>query len=498
LRALKIEATGKSGKLFKNSELITALENLVKKGEIKEQPTLRNLLKKARIRTLSGVSPVAVLTKEMGCPGKCVYCPTEARMPKSYLSNEPAVMRAIRAKFDPYQQVVDRLTALQNCGHPIEKIELIVMGGTFSSHPKRYQTWYIRRCFQALNEFGTKKKSTKTDLVSLQRANEKAACRCVGLTLETRPDWIDAAEVANFLRLGCTRVELGVQSLSDEVLKLTQRGHGIDATKKAIRLLKNAGFKIGLHMMPNLPGSTPAKDFKMFEELFESGEYAPDQLKIYPCVVCEHSELEEWWRSGKFKPYSDKVLTNLLVKIKNIVPKWVRLSRVIRDIPAESILAGSKITNLRQVLQASGVQCSCIRCREIRDGQVDWKKVKLTEIRYSANGGEEVFLSFEEESSEKLVSLLRLRFVENSDTAFVREVHSYGSELGVGESGGSGQHRGYGKKLLLTAEKLAKAAGYKKLAVISGVGVRDYYRNQDYRLDGPYMTKQLSKKTKTR
>lgn len=495
LRVLKVKAAGKSGKLFRNSDLVSAYTELLKLKKIKAEPPLEKILKKARVRTLSGVSPVAVLTREWGCPGQCVFCPTEKGMPKSYLSNEPAVMRAIRVKFDPYHQTSTRLAALEACGHETSKIELIVMGGTFSTHPRWYQTWFIRRCLQALNSplrrgvGGVK----KTSLEQLKLANEQAPHRMVGLTLETRPDYITPAEVKRFLKLGCTRVELGVQSTSDEVLKKTKRGHGVKATIRAIKLLKNAGIKIGLHLMPNLPGATPKSDFKMLKQIFSNPDFAPDQLKIYPCVLVENAELVKWYRSGKWKPYSDKTLTKLLADIKAITPTWVRLSRVIRDIPAESIVAGSKITNLRQVLQQQGVKCQCIRCREIRDQKLEAKNIKLLRKEYEASGGKEVFLSFEDIKKNKLISLLRLRLMPDKNFAFVRELHTYGAELGISKRGSSGQHKGFGKKLVAEAEKLSKQAGAKKLKIISGVGVRPYYRKLGYRLDKDkvYMEKQL-------
>jgi elongator complex protein 3 len=488
LRELKVKFAGSSGKLISNSELVKAYLELLKKKQIKTQPNLEKILKKSRIRTLSGVSPIAVLTKPMGCPGKCIFCPTEAHMPKSYLSNEPAVMRAMRAKFDPYQQVRDRLQALTACGHETSKIELIVMGGTFSAHPQKYQTWFIRRCFEALNrkwtvesgrwKSGSSWQKNSRSLEELKKANERSKHRLVGLTLETRPDFITEEEVQRFLKLGCTRVEIGVQSLSDKILKQVKRGHTVDDSIRAITLLKTAGLKVGVHIMPNLPGATPKSDFEMLQQLFENADFRPDQLKIYPTVLVENAELKKWWNVEKWKPYSDAVLTKLLAKIKSITPPWIRLTRIIRDIPAESILAGSKLTNLRQILQQQNVQCQCIRCREIRAESFDSRKVKLIKREYTASGGREIFLSFEVD--KKLISLLRLRLAEQ---AFVRELHTYGAELGISQQGESGQHRGFGKKLILEAEKLAQQNDYKELKIISGVGVRPYYRKLGYRLD---------------
>jgi len=474
---------------LRNSELFAAYVELLRELKIQRNPALEKILKKARIRTLSGVSPVAVLTKEMGCPGKCIFCPTEKGMPKSYLSNEPAVMRAVRAKFDPFLQVRDRLTALTACGHATNKIELIIMGGTFSAHPKQYQNWFIRRCLTALNSH----KSRSRSLADLKKANETSRHRLVGLTLETRPDFISENEVRRFLMLGCTRVEFGAQNLSDKILAKVKRNHTTADTVHAIKLLKNAGLKVGLHLMPNLPGATPKSDLEMFHELFTNEDFAPDQLKIYPTVLVENTELKKWWAAKKWQPYSDKTLTELLTEIKKLVPPWVRLSRIIRDIPAESIIAGSKITNLRQVLQQKKVLCHCIRCREIRDEKFDPKKTQLIKREYRASGGKEIFLSFE--SKDKLIALLRLRFCKKG--AFVREIHSYGAELKFGEhEKGSGQHHGFGKKLIKIAEKIAIRQKFRELKIISGVGVRPYYRQLGYRLDrdGIYVVKKLHAK----
>ncbi len=473
LRELKVRAAGHSGKLAKNSELVGAYLRLLKSKKIRAKPALEKILKKARIRTLSGVAPIAVLTKPMGCPGKCIFCPTEARMPKSYLSNEPAVMRAVRAEFDPFRQVRDRLAALENCGHATEKIELIVMGGTFSAHPRKYQNWFLRRCFAALNS----RRAKSNSLANLKTANEKSRHRVVGITLETRPDFLDEREVRRFLKLGATRVEIGVQNLDDRILKISKRGHGAAESARAIALLKKNGLKVGIHMMPNLPGATPKSDFEMFREIFGDEKWRPDQIKIYPTVLVENCELEKLWRAKKWRPYSDKILTELLAKIKSIVPEWVRLTRIIRDIPAESILAGSKLTNLRQILQQRKVACRCIRCREIRSENFDARKVKLIRREYRASGGREIFLSFE--FGEKLISLLRLRLDEN---ATVRELHTFGEEVGISKSGNS-QHRGFGKKLISAAERIARENGFAKLRIISGVGVREYYRKLGYSLD---------------
>ena len=388
--------------------LLKAYHNLLKKGKIRANLKLESLLKKREIRTLSGVAVIAVLTKPFPCPGKCVWCPSEKNMPKSYLSNEPAVMRAILNKFDPYKQVQMRLRALKMTGHNTDKWELIVMGGTWSYLPPKYQTWFIKRCFDAFNGKQSKK------LSQAQKWNEKAKHRVIGLTLETRPDYINVVEIKRMRELGATRVELGVQSIDDKILKLGHRGHLVKQTIEATKLLKDAGFKISYHMMPNLPGSTPAKDLAVFKKLFTDQDFQPDMLKIYPCVVTKDSQLYSWHRQGKYKAYTDKQLLELLIKIKKIIPTYVRISRLIRDIPDVSIIAGNKISNLRQLIaNKAGIICKCIRCREARNQQVSLKSmprsgIKLKVLKYNASEGLEYFLSYESKDAKILFALLRL------------------------------------------------------------------------------------------
>lgn len=432
------------------------------------------LLKTRGVRTMSGVAIVAVLTKPYPCPGNCLYCPNEPNMPKSYLSNEPAVMRAILCKFDPFKQVQLRLRALEDNGHNTDKCELIVMGGTWSYLPKRYQNWFLKRCYDGFNNYKAK------NFEEAKKKNEKAKHRVVGLTLETRQDYIDKEEVERMRAMGATRVELGVQTVDDKILKLNRRGHNTDATIKATKLLRQAGFKITYHLMPNLPGSTVAKDFKMFKTIFEDPRFQPDQIKIYPCVVTENSDLYKLWKTKKYKSYSDKQLKDLLIKIKAIIPPWVRIARLIRDIPGESIIAGNKITNLRQVLKQEGVKCDCLRCREPRGDMKNAAKAKLVKRKY----GQEVFLSFEDK--KYLYAFCRLHLGEKS---FIRELHTYGQMMPINKGKKAVQHLGFGKKLLKEAEKMAKD----KLYVISGVGVREYYRKQGYRLENDYMVKSLKK-----
>jgi len=531
-----------------NIEILKTYRQMIKSKKIKPSENIENLLITKNIRTLSGVAVVAVLTKPYACPGTCVYCPTEKDMPKSYLSNEPAVMRAILTDFHPYKQVTARIKSLKATGHKTDKIELIVMGGTFSYFPKQYQTWFIKECFQACNVCNVGA-GRDLPLQYLQKTNEKSKHRIIGLTLETRPDYIDKKEIVRMRKLGATRVELGAQSIYDDVLKLNKRGHSVAEIIKATRLLKEAGFKINYHMMPNLPGSNYQRDLEMFKELFSNPDFQPDMLKIYPCVVVKNSPIYKWWKNGKYKPYSDEKLVELLAKIKKIIPYYVRITRLIRDIPSTSIVAGNKVSNLRQILKKKSEEenwrCKCIRCREVRDkfipfltppargkivpltpfkkeriippflGEVRQDTLKLFRQDYNASNGKEIFLSFEDEKRKNLYSLLRLRINRTNylktgiqdlscknfanktilpilqNAAIIREVHTYGQMLPIkSKNKKSPQHIGLGKKLILEAEKIAsREFGLKKIAVISGVGVRNYYRKLGYKLKDGYMVK---------
>jgi elongator complex protein 3 len=494
-------------KTLSNIVLLKLYRNAVEKKKIKPNAKLEQLLKTREIRTLSGVAPVAVLTKPYPCPGKCAFCPNEKEMPKSYLSNEPAVMRAIGTDFDPYKQVKARIEALKMTGHNTDKIELIIMGGTWSYFDAKYQNWFVKRCFEAMN--GAKSPKLKDAM----KSNEKSKHRCVGLTLETRPDYINLKEIKQMRQLGCTKIELGIQAIDDKILKLNKRGNTVQQIINATKLLKDAGFKIVYHIMPNLPGSSPAKDVKMYKELFSNQNFQPDMVKIYPCVVTKNSEIYRWFKKGTYKPYSDKQLFKVLLKIKQATPPYVRIIRLIRDIPSQSIIAGGKISNLRQNLQKElekiNSKCQCIRCREIKNLKSKVKNQKLKIRKYNASAGVEYFLSFEDKKEDKLLAFLRLRlsnlnppnpplrkggifdiFPELKDCAIIREVHTYG-ELTPVKTKGKVQHLGFGKKLIKKAEEIALKNGYKKIAVISAVGTRDYYRKLGYKLKGDYMVKWL-------
>lgn len=479
----------------KNTILLKAYRDLVNSDKIKSNLILENILKTRKIRSLSGIVSITVITKPYPCPGKCLYCPDEIDMPKSYLANEPACMRAVLTKFDPYKQVEARLNSLQLTGHTTDKIELIVLGGTWSYYPKKYQTWFIKRCFDAVNQ------KTSKNLKTAQKINEKAKNRIIGLTLETRPDYVTIKEIKRMRELGCTRVELGVQSIYDNILKFNRRGHDVAAVIKATKLLKDAGLKVTYHMMLNLPGSSIKKDEKAFEELFSNPNFQPDQLKIYPCVVLKTALLYKVWKQKQYKPYSKKQLINLLIKIKQKIPPHVRIIRIIRDIPSQSIVAGNKASNLRQIIQQQKIQCKCIRCREPHEKIA--KKLKLFRQDYRASAGKEIFLSYEDPQRKNIYAFLRLRITNNwtlpilKDSALIRELHVYGrvAELAQNEKRKTKniiQHKGLGKKLMEEAEKIAKKEfGFKKIAVIAGIGVRDYYRKLGYKLKDEYMIKKL-------
>lgn len=494
-----------------NANLRDRYNQLLEQKKIKRSEEFEKSLMSRLIRTQSGVAVVAVLTKSYPCPGKCIYCPSEKDMPKSYLSNEPAVMRAIDSQFDPYRQMQNRLRSLELNGHQTDKIELIVMGGTFSFLPKAYQKKFIIECFRGANEYGRKSKDESrkskadadTRLKYEQKKNETAKHRIIGLTLETRPDYIDEKEILNFRNLGCTRVELGVQSLYDDVLELNKRGHLIQSTIEATKMLKDAGFKINYHMMPGLPGSTPKRDFEMFKALFEGPKFQPDMLKIYPTVVLKNSELYDIWKKKKYVPLTNQAFEKLVVKIKNeAITPYVRIARLIRDVPTPSIVAGPTVSNLRQIIIPQS-NCPCIRCREVGAGYLVKEEIVLDRIDYDASDGKEIFLQYVSPDKKKLFALLRLRIPSNNNSdhfisalknsAIIREVHTYGKLTKINtKDSTSPQHIGLGKKLLIEAERIAKQEyGFKKIVVISGVGVRNYYRKQGYRLQDSYMVKRL-------
>lgn len=468
-------------------EILKAYEGMVLDGEIERNEGFERLIRKRGVRTESGIAAVTVITKHYPCPGKCIFCPSENDMPKSYLSNEPAIMRAILNDFDPYRQTASRLRGLSKTGHATDKIEIIVAGGTFNFYPKSYQRNFIRGIFNGLNS------RKERSLEGAMKANEKALHRCVGLSLETRPDYVNKDELIRFRSYGCTKVEIGIQCLDDLIYKLNARGHTVADVRNAMKLLKDAGFKINAHFMPNLYGSSMKKDLEMFKELFDDPDFRPDWLKIYPCVVIPGTKLEKLYRSGLHKAYSDKELIKLLVDFKAVVPEYCRITRLYRDIPAESIVGGSQVSNLRQFVQIEmakrGKKCRCIRCREVRgEGYVD-KDVELVVREYDSSDGKEYFISYEDVKNDNLIGFLRLRIPSQHFTgekhwipeldgcSIIRELHVFGEQIRLGKDGGeSGQHKGFGRKLILEASRLTKKHYISKMAVVSGVGVREYYR----------------------
>jgi elongator complex protein 3 len=495
-----------------NTELLGALKRALEAGLITadEADWLRRCFRRRTVRTMSGVAPVAVLTKPYACPGRCAYCPNLPGVPVSYLPNEPAVMRAIQCGFDPYRQVLARLKALEANGHLPNKIEIIVIGGTWSYLPDKYQYWYVLNLFRAVNDFSVFRKSQvsalrekspylrslslgsfKKYLAIEQKRNESAAYRIIGLTVETRPDHITDAELGQLREFGCTRVEIGVQATDDEILKLNRRGHNVAAVAAATSKLRAYGFKITYHFMPALPGSNPEKDVAMFSELFSDVRFQPDQIKFYPTVVVRGSLLYKWWKQGKYQPYSDAQLQDVITRCKAVVPEYVRIIRLIRDIPSESIMAGNTITNLRQIMQSQGLKCSCIRCREAKNLPLP-KDYKIKTESYAAGAGLEYFISAVSQDNQTLFGFVRLYLDKAGPIApaLVRELHVYGELVPIGGVKKI-QHAGLGAKLLLAAEKLARSARAEKIAVISGVGARGYYRKSGYRLKDSYMLKNL-------
>jgi elongator complex protein 3 len=471
-----------------NLSLLKTYHEMVKNKRVSPADSIENLMITRPVRSLSGIVNISVLTKEYPCPGKCLYCPQESGIPKSYVSGEPAVERAKRLRYDPYLQTRKRIEMLEAQGHPTDKIELRIVGGTWSYYPKQYQNWFVRKCFDACNG------KTSINLRKAQELNEKARHRIVGLSVETRPDFIDGKEIKRLRELGATLVELGVQSVYDDVLRKSLRGHGSKETILATKLLKDAGFKVLYQIMPNLSGSDIKRDEKMFKELFTNPDFQPDLLKIYPCALLREAPLYKLWQNGRYKPYTEFQMMNLIKKIKKIIPYYVRIQRISRDIPSSSIVSGpAKISNLRQLLsedmRKKNWQCKCIRCREIKEKHAPGEKIHLFRQDYEASGGKEIFLSFESRKRE-LYSLLRLRITLKE--AIIREIHTYGPSVPIADKGKSPQHHGLGKKLIKTAEKIARDEfNFKKISVIAGVGVRGYFRKEGYKLEDTYMVKSL-------
>ncbi len=523
--------------------LVHIYRHMVDLGEWEEDPELLQKIRMKPVRTLSGVTTVTVLTKPYPCPGNCIFCPTEECEPKSYLSDEPGARRALQNNFDPFAQVTSRLQALSAVGHPTDKIELLILGGTFSAYRKDYQAWFVWRCFQALNQKtipslpGADLSVTGGNLASLalqtdptppveetmdrldaeHDVNTFSAHRNVGLVFETRPDEITYGELAWLRSLGATKLQIGAQSLDDHILELNKRGHTVERTIRAMLRLRAAGYKIVLHWMPNLLGATPESDVRDFNKLWGDdhgiGGLCPDEIKIYPTQLLQNSELYQYYLRGEYHPYSESTLISLLADVKATIPHYCRVNRVIRDIPSNHVVEGNKRTSLRQdallEMERRGQHCQCIRCREIRGGSVNDSDLELSDLVYEPGqiDGEasstEHFISFVTRE-DQIAGYLRLSFPNHipdernmelpdlADAVIIREVHVYGQALAVGaDRSGSAQHIGLGTKLIKAAAEQAKAAGYKHLSVISAIGTREYYRKRGFTYGAQYQIMDL-------
>ncbi|MGB5658088.1 MAG: tRNA uridine(34) 5-carboxymethylaminomethyl modification radical SAM/GNAT enzyme Elp3 [Thermoanaerobaculia bacterium] len=530
---------------FSKSEIIQGFRYLSRKLDwARDEVAFLEKLRMKPVRTLSGVAPVTVLTKPYPCPGKCIFCPSDVRMPKSYLSDEPGAQRAAQYQFDPFNQSLSRLLTYHNTGHNVDKAEVIVLGGTWSSYPEAYRIWFVKRCFDALNAFSpetptpyvTRPKTAfdfrdmnvevdgrsmtrsynsivagaldcleptvspleEADWGALelaQKRNESAVARSVGLVVETRPDNLHLEEVLRTRRLGATKVQIGYQSLSDRVLALNRRGHDVADIRRATKLLRQAGFKIHAHWMPNLLGSTPELDVEDFERLFDDPDFRPDELKIYPCSLVESAELMGYYERREWLPYSQSELTWVLTECLRRTPEYCRITRVIRDIPGTDIVTGNKVTNLRQVaeeeIRLRGLESRDIRAREIRHRSVDPSRLTLRRLDYDTGLGREVFLQFVT-PEDRIAAFLRLslparqiQIPEIESSAMIREVHVYGHLAAIGQrQGARSQHLGLGRRLIRRARKIATEKNYRNLAVISAVGTRPYYRRLGFS-DGP-------------
>lgn len=560
------------GTHFSYTEIIEGYKQLAgTKGLQKfNQKLIEKILMKP-IRTLSGVAPVTVLTKPYPCPGKCIFCPNDLRMPKSYLADEPGAQRAEKNYFDPYLQTTNRLEALHAMGHSVEKVELIILGGTWTAYPKAYQIWFIKECFRAINEFGQQNASSKIvekyqkfqkefsenqkkwknkaflsndaqknkqSMVSLQikgeqidvegkdnynqlitkyylepekalgiteyqratwqelekeqKINETALQRCVGLVIETRPDEIDSHSIKDIRRLGATKIQLGIQSLDDEILRKNKRGHDVATVRRAFALLRQAGFKLHIHFMANLYGGTPKKDKRDFAKLFKDQDFRPDELKIYPCSLIETAELMRYYKKGLWRPYTHEELLEITSFTLTHTPEYCRITRMIRDIPSQDIVVGNKKSNFRQIaeahVQASKQKMQDIRAREIRGQKFEPQEIKLKIKSYQTQVSTEKFLQFVYQ--DKILAFLRLSLPKNKnnevfdelcEAAMIREIHVYGRSLGLGQKNQEkAQHFGFGRRLIAKAATLSRQQNFKRLAVISAIGTKEYYRKAGF------------------
>lgn len=507
LKSIRSHPLPKGGYVAKHT-LVFVYRQRVEDGLIEEDPVLLSRIRMKPVRSLSGVSTVTVLTEPYSCPGNCLFCPDEEGLPKSYLKEEPGAARAYQNRFDPFLQVASRLESYLAIGHPTDKIELLILGGSWSAYPADYREEFIRRCFDAMNS------SPSQSLDDAHRLNESASSRNVGLVVETRPDMISPREIVFMRELGVTKVQMGAQSFDDSILDKNCRGHSVEDSLNAVALLRAAGFKVVLHWMPNLLGATPESDGLDFQRMWDGG-FAPDEIKIYPTQLVKEAPLYKLWERGAYAPYTTEQLIDLIASIKPSIPEYCRVNRIVRDIPSNYIVAGSRRSSLRQdvqrELEVRHQRCRCVRCREIKGKPVDPRTLELRDFEYSPKDSREHFLSYSTKD-DRLAGYLRLSFPEKSsspyressrdqlhnlipelrDAALIREVHVYGQSLEVGsDQPGAAQHSGLGTALLQKAEKLSMDAGYRKLAVIAAVGTRLYYQNRGFERGQLYMIKNL-------
>jgi len=490
-------------KIPPNSLLIQALKP-------QERRKLLPILRRKTVRTISGVTVVAVMTKPAPCPKEepCAYCPggPPYGVPQSYTGHEPAAMRGIQNRFNPFRQVTARIKQLESIGHRVDKVELIIMGGTFPSTPRNYQTRFVQRCLDAVTQ------QRSQWLEEAKKNAETSRVRNVGITVETRPDWAKEAQVDQMLSMGVTRVELGVQNIYDDIYALVNREHKVRDVVEATRISKDAGLKVAYHMMPGLPGSNYQRDLKAFKKIFTDPDFKPDMIKIYPCLVLKGTNAYEWWKRGEYTPYTTEEAVDLILEVKKIVPRWVRIMRVQRDIPAYLIEAGVNQGNLRELVQKrlreQNMRCCCIRCREVGHRWLADKikpnpdNIKVLTTKEKASEGEEIFLSVEDSENDVLVGYLRLRIpsekahrpeINSQPCAIVRELHVYGPLVPVGKRlAKAWQHKGYGSILLAEGENVSKRDyDCKKVVITSALGTKQYYKRFSYHHDGPYMSKTL-------
>lgn len=487
------------GYIPSNSQIIKLLTT-------QERTKLIPILRRKASRALSGVNVVAVMTKPYACPhGRCAYCPggPDEDSPQSYTGHEPAAMRGSQNDFDPYRQVRSRIEQLEAIGHTVDKIELIIMGGTFPASPRDYQELFVTGCLDAMNQ------TRSSSLHQAKLGAESATIKNVGITVETRPDQLFISDIGGMLDLGVTRVEIGVQNVYDDIYRLVDRGHSVQDVVHGTQRMKDSALKICYHMMPGLPGSTVKRDLEGFRQIFNNPEFKPDMLKIYPTLVIDGTELSKWWRKGEYTPITTEQAVELVSQVKTMIPSWVRLMRVQRDIPLHQIEAGVDKSNLRQLAQGRlrelGSKCGCIRCREVGHRGVegitpDLDKLRILHNVYEASGGIEDFISVEDTDADVLVGFLRLRMPSDNvfrpelsvKTGLIRELHVYGKMTPVGSKVEDWQHRGWGEALMGEAERVAlEDYGMRDMVVMSALGTKKYYHRLGYRNKGVYVSKSL-------